>query len=335
MTIREQREALEEVIAPRGFKSKDSRGRLQEEEPCPIRTCFQRDIDRIIHSKAFRRLIHKTQVFLQPEGDHYRTRLTHTLEVSRIARTISRALGLNEDLTEAIAMGHDLGHTPFGHAGERALNVILANEGGFSHGDQSLRVVDRIERGGRGLNLTYEVRDGIKNHSSGRSRLTLEAQVVHLADQVAYINHDLDDALRAGIITEEEIPDEILCAFGETNSSRINTIITDIIETSRNTDQVELSPGLNFAFATFRAYMFENVYTNMRAKSEEKKVFGLVSAIFEHYVQNPDKLPPEYRALAEEDGLRRAVADYVSGMTDKYAVAVYNDLFIPAAWQIK
>lgn len=335
MTIREKREALEEIIAPRGFKSRLSRGRVYEEEPCPIRTCFQRDIDRIIHSKAFRRLIHKTQVFLQPEGDHYRTRLTHTLEVARIARTISRALELNEDLTEAIAMGHDLGHTPFGHAGERALNEILADSGGFSHSEQSLRVVDKIERDGRGLNLTYEVRDGIRNHSSGRERLTLEAQVVHLADRVAYINHDLDDALRAGIITEKDIPDEIICAFGETNSSRINTIITDIIETSRDSDTIEMSPGMNFAFSSFRAYMFDNVYTNMRAKSEEKKVLGLISGIFEHYMKNPDKLPPEYRALAEEDGLPRAVADYVSGMTDKYAVSVYNELFVPAAWQIK
>ncbi|HHT16156.1 MAG TPA: deoxyguanosinetriphosphate triphosphohydrolase [Papillibacter sp.] len=335
MTIREKREALEEILAPRGFMASRSRGRVYEEEPCALRTCFQRDIDRIIHSKAFRRLIHKTQVFLQPEGDHYRTRLTHTLEVSRIARTISRALKLNEDLTEAIAMGHDLGHTPFGHAGERALNEILADAGGFSHSDQSLRVVDKIERDGRGLNLTYEVRDGIQNHSSGRDRLTLEAQVVHLADRIAYLNHDLDDALRAGILTEKDIPDEILCVIGETNSSRINTIISDIIENSRDADTVEMSPGMNFAFSSFRLYMFENVYTNMRAKSEERKVYGLISGIYEHYMNNPDKLPPEYRALAEEDGLPRAVADYVSGMTDKYAVSVYNDLFIPAAWQIK
>lgn len=279
--------------------------------------------------------MHKTQVFLQPEGDHYRTRLTHTIEVSRIARTIARALALNEDLTEAIALGHDLGHTPFGHAGERALNDIFIEEGGFVHADQSLRVVDRIEKDGRGLNLTYEVRNGIATHTSGRMPDTLEGQIVRISDRVAYINHDVDDALRAGILKESDIPEEIKCALGNSHSVRIDTIIKDVINASTSSGFICMSPGISFVFDSFHGFMFENVYTNLRAKSEEKKVYGILKGIFDYYVKNPDKLPSDYRNIAKQDGLRRATADYVSGMTDKFAMSQYSELFIPEAWQVK
>lgn len=334
--FREKRETLEKImISPRGVLAMHSKGRAAPETESDVRTCFQRDVDRIIHSKSFRRLMHKTQVFLQPEGDHYRTRLTHTFEVSRIARTIARALELNEDLTEAIALGHDLGHTPFGHAGERALNDILSDEGGFSHADQSLRVVDRVEKDGLGLNLTYEVRNGIVMHPSGRMPETLEGQIVRIADRAAYINHDVDDALRAGILQETDIPEEFTCALGDNYSARIDTMIKDIIETSLTAETICMSPSISFVFDSFHSFMFENVYTNLRAKSEEKKVYGILSNIFEFYIKNPDKLPPDYRSIALADGLRRAAADYVSGMTDKFAMSQYSELFIPEAWMVK
>jgi dGTPase len=334
--FRGNREALERVmISQRGVLAENSRGRAVPEIESDVRTCFQRDIDRITHSKSFRRLMHKTQVFLQPEGDHYRTRLTHTLEVSRIARTIARALLLNEDLTEAIALGHDLGHTPFGHAGERALNDILLDDGGFVHADQSLRVVDRIEKDGNGLNLTYEVRNGINMHTSGRMPETLEGQIVRIADRAAYINHDVDDALRAGILQESDIPEEFKCALGDNYSARIDTMIKDIIEMSFSGERICMSPSISFVFDSFHSFMYENVYTNMRAKSEEKKVSGILTGVFEYYVKNPDKLPDDFRMIAGQDGLRRAVADYVSGMTDKYAMSQYSALFIPEAWQVK
>jgi dGTPase len=335
-SYREKREALERsMISSRGVRAENSRGRDVPETESDVRTCFQRDIDRIIHCKSFRRLMHKTQVFLQPEGDHYRTRLTHTLEVSRIARTIARSLELNEDLTEAIALGHDLGHTPFGHAGERALDDILRSDGGFVHADQSLRVVEKIEKDGKGLNLTWEVRDGIKNHTSGRLPETLEGQIVRIADRAAYINHDVDDAVRAGILRESDIPEEIKCALGSGYSKRIDTIIKDIIDASEKSETIGMSPGISFVFDSFHSFMFQNVYTNMRAKSEEKKVYGILNGLFEYYERNPDKLPGDYRHLTEKDGLRRAVADYVSGMTDKYAMSQYGELFIPEAWQVK
>jgi len=313
-----------------------SLGRQREEPAGDIRNPFQRDVDRITHSKSFRRLTHKTQVFLNPEGDHYRTRLTHTLEVTRIARTISRALGLNEDLTEAIAIGHDLGHTPFGHAGERALNEILgrgAEPLSFRHNVQSLRVVDRIEKDGRGLNLTLETRDGILCHTGAKRPDTAEGCVVRLSDRVAYLNHDLDDALRAGILGEADIPNEVTCAFGDTTSERIDTIVRDIVEYSRTVGEIALSPSRVLAFDGFYHFMFDAVYRNPVAKGEESKVLGLMEAIFAYFEQNPDKLPPDYRTIAEADGLRRAVADYVSGMTDSYAIAVYERLFIPNAWR--
>lgn len=336
MIPREKREMAEEyLICSRGVRSVDSRGRTVEEEPCEIRTCFQRDVDRIIHSKSFRRLKHKTQVFLQPEGDHYRTRLTHTLEVARIARTFARSLELNEDLSEAIALGHDLGHTPFGHAGERALNELMADEGGFRHYEQSLRVVDRLEKDGRGLNLSWEVRDGILRHTNDPLAATLEGQAVRLADRVAYINHDIDDALRAGIIREDDIPEEIHSALGSRHSERINTITQDIIRFSTDSDILSVSPNIAMAFELLHDFLYERVYRNPRAKGEESKVLGILAGIFEHYEKHIDALPEEYRAVAETEGVKRAVCDYVSGMTDKYAIDRYGELFIPAAWQVR
>ena len=328
------REAAEKLlIGPYGVLSSNSRGRREPEEPCAMRTCFQRDIDRITHSKSFRRLKHKTQVFLQPEGDHYRTRLTHTLEVSRLARTISRALRLNEDLTEAIALGHDLGHTPFGHAGERALNAIFTGEG-FRHYEQSLRVVDRLEREGRGLNLCDETRIGILNHTTGEPKDTLEADVVRLSDRVAYINHDLDDAIRGGIVRPEDVPQIVRERIGNRNSERINSILTDIIANSQN-GVLQMSPDMQEAVDTFHKYMFEAVYHNPVAKGEERKVEDILGAIWEYYVKHIGELPALYQSVAMEEGPERAVCDYVSGMTDSYTMEVYGKLFIPAAWSIK
>ncbi|NLH00654.1 MAG: deoxyguanosinetriphosphate triphosphohydrolase [Clostridiales bacterium] len=320
------------MISEYGVLSANSKGRVIPEEPDEIRTCFQRDIDRITHSKSFRRLKHKTQVFLQPEGDHYRTRLTHTLEVTRIARTISRALMLNEDLTEAIGLGHDLGHTPFGHAGERALNEIFSE--GFRHYEQSLRVVDRLEKSGKGLNLCYETRMGILNHTKGSPDDTSEATVVRLSDRIAYINHDVDDAIRAGILTKDDIPPIVLERIGERHSTRINAIITDLIENSTK-GRIGMSEEMENAINTFYDFLYERVYKNPRAKGEEAKVSGILGGIWEHYVKNPKKLPEDYKRIAEEEGIERAVCDYVSGMTDDYAVYQFGDIFIPKAWQIK
>ncbi len=331
---REEREQAERsFIGPRGVLSAASAGRALPEPPCRIRTCFQRDIDRITHSKSFRRLKHKTQVFLQPEGDHYRTRLTHTLEVSRLARTVARALKLNEDLAEAIALGHDLGHTPFGHAGERALNSIYP--GGFKHYEQSLRVVDILERDGRGLNLCYETRMGILHHTHGAPDDTLEAVAVRLCDRIAYINHDLDDSIRAGILTEEEVPALIRERCGRRNSERINAILTDLIENSAGQDTLRMSPGMQEVFDFFHSFMYADVYTNPRAKSEEGKVEGILGGLYGHYVQNPDKLPEDLRPVIENEGVERAVVDYISGMTDGYAMEKYGELFIPFAWTVK
>ena len=333
MTPREKREAAEGLlIGPYGVPAAASRGRPVPEEACDIRTCFQRDVDRITHSKSFRRLKHKTQVFLQPEGDHYRTRLTHTLEVSRIARTISRALDLNEDLTEAIALGHDLGHTPFGHAGERALAAI--NPFGFKHSEQSLRVVDRVEKEGRGLNLCMETRSGILSHTSGEREETLEAKSVRLADRIAYINHDADDAVRAGIVAPEDLPEIVKERIGRSHSLRINAILLDIIRSSPPGD-IALSPDMAEAVETFHDFMFQAVYLNPVAKGEENKVQDILKGIWEYYVNHFDKLPIEYQRIAGEDGLERAVCDYVSGMTDKYAIDQFEEIFIPAAWQVR
>ncbi len=331
--LREERERLEhQLIGPFGILAEQSRGRLHPEEPCPIRTCFQRDVDRITHAKSFRRLKHKTQVFLQPEGDHYRTRLTHTLEVTRLARTVARALQLNEDLTEAIALGHDLGHTPFGHAGERALRDLM--DGAFHHYEQSLRVVDRIEKDGRGLNLCYETRMGILNHTYGAPDDTREATVVRLCDRIAYINHDLDDAIRAGILTVEDVPSRIRAAVGDRTSARLNAMLSDLILCSEN-GEIRMSEPMAEVFDEFHNFMFDAVYRNPSAKSEESKVKGILEGIFRYYIAHPDMLPGEYAEIAHADGLQRAVCDYVAGMTDGYAMETYGKLFIPAAWSVK
>ena len=337
MCPREERQELERMmLSPTAALAERSKGREKDEPECVIRTCYQRDIDRITHSsKSFRRLKHKTQVFLQPEGDHYRTRLTHTLEVSRIGRTVARCLRLNEDLAEAIALGHDLGHTPFGHAGERALNEILSGEGGFKHNEQSLRVVEHLENDGRGLNLTYEVRNGILCHTGGTKPDTLEGEVIRIADRIAYINHDVDDAIRAGILRSTDLPAEITCALGETHSERINTLILDLVSESKKNGAISLSPQIAFVFNTFYDFAFKSIYKNMRAKSEEPKVYGIINGLFRYYADNPDKLPEDYRRIAARDGLRRAVSDFVSGMTDKYSIYMYGELYIPEAWQVR
>lgn len=330
---RREREQLEHVIVgPYGVLAEQSRGRLYPEEECEIRTCFQRDVDRITHSKSFRRLKHKTQVFLQPEGDHYRTRLTHTLEVSRLARTVVRALRLNEDLAEAIALGHDLGHTPFGHAGERALNNI--RPGGFKHYEQSLRVVDILERDGRGLNLCEETRLGILHHTHGAPDDTLEAIAVRLCDRIAYINHDLDDSIRAGILTADEVPARIRSECGERNSERINAFISDLIRNSGE-GELKMSPAMQETFDFFHRFMFSDVYTNPLAKSEENKVEGILSRLYDYYAAHPEALPEDFAGVIEREGRQRAACDYISGMTDSYAMEKYGELFIPFAWSVK
>ena len=328
-----EREQLEHLlIGPYGILSENSRGRLQPEPECDIRPCFQRDIDRITHSKSFRRLKHKTQVFLQPEGDHYRTRLTHTLEVTRLARTVARALRFNEDLAEAIALGHDLGHTPFGHAGERALNKIF--EGGFKHYEQSLRVVDLLEREGRGLNLCQETRMGILNHTHGAPDDTREATTVRLCDRIAYINHDLDDAIRAGILTAEDVPARIREDCGKRNSERINAFLTDLIRNSGE-GELKMSPAMQETFQFFHSFMYSDIYTNPVAKSEESKVEGILGRLFAYYTAHPEALPEDYQPIVEREGRGRAACDYISGMTDSYAMEKYGELFIPFAWSVK
>ncbi|HIT57085.1 MAG TPA: deoxyguanosinetriphosphate triphosphohydrolase [Candidatus Galloscillospira stercoripullorum] len=334
MTVREQTQARErEQLSPYACLSEKSRGRAREEEQCPLRTCFQRDIDRIVHCKAFRRLMHKTQVFLQPEGDHYRTRMTHTLEVTRIARTIARGLRLNEDLTEAAALGHDLGHTPFGHAGERVLSAILP--GGFAHNEQSVRVVDVLEKDGEGLNLSYEVRRGILCHTGPDTAETLEGRIVRLADKIAYINHDIDDAIRGGIIYPMDIPVSISQVLGFTHSERINALVTDIIQSSHGTGDVVQSPSFRTAMNELREFMFEYVYRNPVAKGEEGKAQDMLRRLFDYYRSNPDALPGEYQQIRAAEGVDRAVCDYISGMTDKYAVEQFSAVFIPRSWSIK
>lgn len=334
MLHREKREQKEHLLlAPRASFADASRGRARPEREDDLRTCYQRDVDRIIHCKAFRRLKHKTQVFLRPEGDHYRTRMTHTLEVARIARTIARGLDLNEDLTEAAALGHDLGHTPFGHAGERILNQVLP--GGFQHNVQSLRVVDRLEKDGDGLNLTYEVRRGILCHTGPDLPETLEGQILRLADRIAYINADIDDALRGGIIYPIDIPLHLKQSLGYTYSQRINTLTWDVILASEGTEQICQSSNIAEAMEELRQFMFESVYRNPLAKGEEGKAQELILRLFEHYDKNPDELPSEFQQIREKEGVQRAVADYIAGMTDSYAVEKYGTLFLPAAWTVK
>ncbi len=327
--IREKQETL--IVGPYGTLSSCSRGRYILEAEDEVRTCFQRDVDRVTHAKAFRRLRHKTQVFLQPEGDHYRTRLTHTLEVARVARTIARAIRLNEDLVEAISLGHDLGHTPFGHAGERALREIT---GSFNHYEQSLRVVDKLEKDGRGLNLCHETRLGILNHTTGQPRDTLEADVVRLADHIAYLNHDLDDAERAGIVVAEDVPPIIRERIGTRNSQRLNAMVTDAIENSGE-GVIGLSAYMKEAYDVFYRFMYDAVYRNPTAKSEESKVKDILAPTLRYFVEHVEKLPPEYQRIAEEDGALVAATDYVSGMTDSFAVGTFEELFIPKSWSVK
>ena len=333
MILREQmREREEAMLSPLACKSSQSRGRVRAEEECAIRAPFQRDTDRIVYSKAFRRLKHKTQVFLQPEGDHYRTRMTHTLEVSRIARAMARALFLNEDLTEAIALGHDLGHTPFGHAGERLLNEVMP--GGFAHYEQSVRVVERLEKGGEGLNLTWEVRDGILCHTKGPPAATLEGQLVRLADHIAYINHDIEDALRGGIIYPMDIPLDVSRMLGFTHSERVNTLVTDAIRASQGQESIRQSPQVEEAMLTLKDFMFDSVYTNPMAKGEEGKAQDMLRSLFEYYRAHPDELPDDFQSIRAEEGVDRAVCDYIAGMTDPFAVDRFQELFIPKGWTV-
>ena len=334
MTLRQELERLEhEHLDPRAAFADESRGRLHPEEPRAedVRTVFQRDVDKIVHSKAFRRLMHKTQVFLSPEGDHYRTRMTHTIEVSRIARTIARALRLNEDLTEAIALGHDLGHTPFGHAGEVALTEITGIP--FRHNEQSLRVVDKLEKDGRGLNLTYEVRMGILGHTGEQIPETWEGQIVRTSDRIAYINHDLDDAIRAGLLAEQDIPREISYVLGENHKERINTLVTNMISTTTATNELSMSPEVAEAMDKLRSFLFQQVYRNPIAKGEEVKARGIIQALYTYYSKNPEKLPADFVPQLDFDGMDRVICDYIAGMTDKYAVYKYEEIFIPSAWQ--
>ncbi len=316
------------TISEYGMLCANTKGRLTPESECPVRTAYQRDRDRIIHSAAFRRLKHKTQVFLAPDSDHYRTRLTHTLEVSQIARTIAMGLGLNENLTEAIALGHDLGHTPFGHAGERALNEVFPD--GFKHYEQSLRVVDFIENKGKGLNLTHEVRNGIVCHTRGEEAETLEGRIVKLADRIAYINHDIDDAVRGGVISEMNIPVEARKHLGETKSQRINTLVMSAIENTR--DCVVLQRDVQSAFDILHEFMFDRVYTNPVCKSEEGKAMAMIQKLYEFFSTHPDELPNEYIEIAWKDGAERAACDYIAGMTDGYALKVFSEYFIPSGW---
>lgn len=336
MTVREELERQEHrVLNPLAAFSDQSRGRPIPEAPKEqdVRTCYQRDTDRIVHSKAFRRLMHKTQVFLRPEGDHYRTRMTHTLEVARIARTITRALGLNEDLSEAIAMGHDLGHTPFGHAGEAALSDLLGKP--FRHNEQSLRVVDLLENDGAGLNLTHEVRLGILGHTGDYIPETLEGQVVRRSDQIAYVNHDIDDAIRAGILSDADIPDSISDILGSSHRERINTLVCDAIMTSREAGRIALSPQVDGALRDLRAFMFDRVYRNPVAKGEESKAKDMLKRLYEYYYNHPEALPEDFQPQMSFEGLERTVCDYIAGMTDKYAVDKYTEIFIPAGWHVR
>ncbi len=336
MTVREELERQEHRrLNPQAAFADQSRGRprLEPERQEDVRTCYQRDIDRIVHCKAFRRLVHKTQVFLRPEGDHYRTRMTHTLEVSRIASTITRALGLNEDLAEAIAMGHDLGHTPFGHAGEVALTKCLGQP--FRHNEQSLRVVDILERDGNGLNLTYEVRNGILRHTGDAWASTLEGKVVRRSDQIAYVNHDIDDAIRAGILTNGDIPRSITNVLGHDHSTRINTLVTDIIRVSRQAGAICLSPEVETALKDLRSFMFDNVYRNPVAKGEESKAKDMLMRMFDYYVDHPEAIPEDFQPQLSFEGLERTVCDYIAGMTDNYAVDKYTAIFIPAGWHVR
>ena len=332
MTVREQTQTIERLTLSRyAALSERSRGRRRPEPEDPLRPCYQRDRDRILHCKAFRRLKQKTQVFLSPEGDHYRTRLTHTLEVSQIARTIARALRLNEDLTEAIALGHDLGHTPFGHAGERALNKLCP--GGFTHYRQSLRVVDSLEKDGRGLNLSWEVRNGIITHTTGAWARTLEGCAVRYADHIAFLNHDIEDAITAGVLSPEAIPAGAVRVLGRTKSERITTMITDLVANTPG-DRMGFSSEVEDAYLLLKDFMYSTVYVDKEAKREEGKVDKLVGELYERLSANPSLMPTFYMQIAFNEGIDRAVADYISGMSDQFAVRLFEELFVPQKWHV-
>ena len=342
----DQQQREHEVLSEEAAFADGTEGRRSSSEPDALRTDYQRDRDKILHSKSFRRLSHKTQVFLASEGDHFRTRLTHTLEVAQIARTITRALGLNEDLTEAISLGHDLGHTPFGHTGEAALAACLARHKGlapgtpeaaalYRHNEQSVRVVERIENGGAGLNLTFEVRDGILNHTGDLQAETCEGRIVGTADRIAYVNHDIDDAMRAGILTEADIPAQIAEILGHSHSQRINTLVENMIENTLLTGVLGMQPDVAQAMDQLRTFMFARVYTNPVAKGEESKAKDMLCRLFEYYMKNPERLPPDFLPQLDFDGMERIVCDYIAGMTDRYAVYKYSELFIPATWQVR
>ena len=332
MTVRERIEQTEhQILCPYACFADESRGRAREEAPCPYRTCFQRDRDRVLHSKAFRRLKQKTQVFLSPEGDHYRTRLTHTLEVSQIARTIARALQLNEDLTEAIAMGHDLGHTPFGHAGERALNKLCP--GGFRHYEQSVRVAEKLERAGKGLNLSKEVLNGFICHTKGTWPYTREGCVVRYADHIAYMNHDIEDAITAGVLRPEQLPRDVVEVLGDTKSRRISTLIADLVARSSQT-QLAFSPEVGEAYEALHAFMYSTVYVDKTAKREEEKVERVIGALYERLSTHIDLLPEGFLQIAYQEGVDRAVSDYISGMSDEFAIRTFEEFFVPRKWHV-
>lgn len=332
MNLREIQEAREcKNLSPYASMSKNSKGREIEEKPCDMRTDYQRDRDRILHCKSFRRLKHKTQVFISPEGDHYRTRLTHTLEVAQIGRSIARALQLNEDLVEAIALAHDLGHTPFGHAGEFALNEIC--ELGFKHYEQSIRVVEKLERKGKGLNLTWEVRNGILNHPTKGKPDTLEGKIVRLSDKIAYINHDIDDAIRGHIISIDQLPKDQTEVLGITSTERLNNMIHDIVSNSMNKNDIIMSPHMEKAMMEMRKFMFENVYIDSKAKEHEEKAKNLLTQLYLYFIEHQYLLPPEYLSMIDDDETPiRVVSDYIAGMTDRYAIRKFMDIFIPSNW---
>ena len=332
MIIRETTEQFEKnFLSPYAKQSSETKGRVRPDKKCNVRTDFQRDRDRIIYSKAFRRLKHKTQVFITPEGDHYRTRLTHTLEVSQIARTIARSLRLNEDLTEAIALGHDLGHTPFGHAGERVLNEVCPL--GFSHNEQSVRVVEKLEKNCQGLNLTYEVKDGILCHTGNKQADTLEGRVVRIADRIAYINHDIEDAIRAKVISQEDLPHDCLDVLGDTSSQRINNMIINIVKNSIDKNEVIMSCDFYDASEKLRKFMFQHVYVGSVAKLEEGKAELMLRQLYNQLLIMPELLPTEFNNMIDADGMHRVVCDYIAGMTDRYAVKTFTDIYIPASWR--
>ncbi|MCR5196897.1 MAG: deoxyguanosinetriphosphate triphosphohydrolase [Pseudobutyrivibrio sp.] len=333
-TIREMIEQMErETLSKYATLNENSRGREKDEPQCDIRPLFQRDRDRILHSKAFRRLKNKTQVFLTPQGDHYRTRLSHTLEVSQNARTIAKALRLNEDLVEAIALGHDLGHTPFGHAGEAQLNAMCST--GFIHSEQSVRIVEKLEKGGQGLNLTWEVRDGIRNHQTSGNPSTPEGQIVRLSDKIAYVNSDIDDAIRAQILTEEDIPLEVRKTLGMTSAVRLDTLIHDVIITSQDSPIIKMSTEIEEAMSELRKFMFANVYKDSVAKTEEVKAKRMIRELYEYYTVHFDELPERYRLMeGEGESQERIICDYISGMTDQYCITKFNEFFMPKAWVV-